>query len=120
MKLAESIVRIQCFFYSQLMYATPKAFAALQVGNHREWQNGHRVAHRNFLALVMNRAAREEIVRVLQRKFFGQFDCRLFPSFANGRKANAGREPRCDYNNPFVPQPPGKADTALRKRAIRF
>src|SRR5207247_3219525 len=64
---------------------------------------------------MMNRAAREEVVCVLERKRLGKSDCCILPQLPNWRKANTGREPRRDDNDPLACQHAGETDTGLGK-----
>src|ERR1051326_2761783 len=67
----------------------------------------------------LKRAAGEEIVRIFERKYFGQFDYRVLPQLANRWKADARRKSRRDHGNPFIRQLSNKTDAALCKCSAR-
>src|SRR5260370_42295521 len=67
----------------------------------------------------MKIATSKKIVRILERKRFGKFECGIFPALANWWKTDARSEPRRDYNDPLIPEPSRKTDTALRKCSVR-
>src|SRR5256885_13786301 len=60
--------------------------------------------------LHRNRTTGKEVMRVLQRKRFGNFQCCVLPTFSNRRKTNTRRKSRRNYNNPLVPKLSGEAD----------
>jgi hypothetical protein len=64
-----------------------------------------------------NWAAREQIVRLLEREHFRKFDCCIFPSLTDGQETNAQRESGRDHSNPFVRQPSRETDARLRKHS---
>jgi len=95
------------------------SFALPKIRNRPKWKDRHCVGYRNVSAFVMNRAARKEVVCVLERKRLGKFDCSILPPLANRGKTNARRKPRRDYCNPFACQFSGETDTALCKCSAR-
>src|SRR4030095_1538945 len=91
----------------------------LQISYRGKRQDRQCVGKFHSSILHRNRTTGEKIMRVLQRKRFGKFDCRVRPTLSNWRKTNARREARGDYNNPLVRQLSGEADAAFSKCSAR-
>jgi hypothetical protein len=102
-----------------MLYGVRRGGRLTQVGNHRERQHREYVTHGYLPLLVPNRSAREEIVRVLERKGFWELNCRILPSVPNRWKTDARREPRRNYRYPIFVESPNEADAGFCKRSAR-
>ena len=60
----------------------------------------------------------KEVVRVVQRKRFGNFQCCVLPTLSSRRKTDTRRKPRRNDNNPLIPKLASEADTGFREGAV--
>src|SRR6266487_4236320 len=67
----------------------------------------------------MNRTTGKEIVRAIERKRLGKFDCGVFPPLTSRRKSDARGQTRRDDNDPSACQFADETDAALRKCSVR-
>ena len=97
----------------------PEYKRPLQIRHHHKRQSRHRVGDSNLAILHPQLAPSDYVSPTFERKTFRQFDCCIFPTIANWRKADSRGKARHDDDDGVPIHLPSKGDAAIAKRAIR-